>query len=70
MADVAITITIPDAYVTRLTNTVDLIWTGRTEQNPVPTKQAWLKHHIIQNIKQQVLKAEKEAQEITEIEIL
>lgn len=69
MADITISITIPDAYVTRLSNTIDLIWPGRTTQNPVPTKPEWLKHHIVQNVKQQVLRAEKDAQAITEIEI-
>jgi len=70
MADIAITFTIPDAYVTRLATAIDLIWPGRTSQDPVPTRPEWLKHHVVQNIKQQVLRVEKEAQGIAEIEIV
>ena len=70
MADININIVIPDAYVERLSNIIDLVWAGRENQNPIPSNIQWLKYHIIKNLKQQILKAEKEAAEITEIEII
>lgn len=67
MAD--ITITISDAHMARIAAVIDDIWPGRTEQKPVPSKAAWFKYHVIQNIKQQVLVAEKQAVVISEIEV-
>lgn len=64
-----IILNISDDHMARISVVVDNIWPGRTEQNPVPTKIAWAKHHIGQNFIQQVKRAERDAQEITEIEI-
>lgn len=69
MADINLTITIPDAYVSRFSDVVDWIWAGRNLIDPVPTKQQWVKYQIIQDLKRKVLIAEKEIQGISEIEI-
>jgi hypothetical protein len=67
MAD--ITLNISDANMARISAVIDNIWPGRISQDPIPSKAAWFKYHIIQNVKQQVLKAEREQQAIGEIEI-
>jgi len=69
MADINITFTIPDAYVDRLSNVIDVMWPGRELQEPIPTKIQWFRFHIISNVKQQVLVAEKNNANIQEIEI-
>jgi hypothetical protein len=67
MADIILSFS--DAHMARIAAVVDNIWPGRTEQEPVPSKAAWFKYHVIQNIKQQVLVAEKQAVVISEIEV-
>jgi hypothetical protein len=66
MADINITITIPDTYVSRFSNVIDYIWAGRTTE----TKIEWVKKSIIKELKQKVLRIERQLQSIEEIELL
>ena len=65
MADINLTITIPDAYVARFSNVVDFIWEGRTTESKVN----WTKQKIIEDLKTKVLRAERHLSSIEEIDI-
>jgi len=66
MADIIITLTIPNGFASRFAAVVDLIWNGRTTE----TKVEWVKQMLKAELKQRVLIAERENAGITEIDIL
>ena len=53
-ADIVVSVTIPDAYVSRLTDMVTSRWMSSSECNGLTVKQCFIKQMIIDSIKQEL----------------